>query len=90
MAYNDKKLWALYWSFLDVGPAALANEDAWFTGLTLRSYIARNKIAGGMGQVFKVYNNMLFNLADGCDFRSGVMFSPSTGCISPRPDPRVR
>ena len=34
-AYNDKKLWVLYWSFLDFGPAALANEDAWLTGLIL-------------------------------------------------------
>ena len=28
---NDKKIWILYWSFLDFGPAALSNEDAWFT-----------------------------------------------------------
>ena len=48
-AYHDKELWVLYWSFLDFGPAALANEDAWFTGLTLRSSIAKNKIAGGIG-----------------------------------------
>ena len=70
--YNDKKFWTLYWSFLDFGPAALANEDAWFIGLTVRSSTVRNKIAGGMAQVFKVYMNMFFNLADGCDFRKGV------------------
>ena len=75
IAYNDKKLWVLYWSFLDFGPAALANEDAWLTGLTLRSSIVRSKIAGGMGQVFKVYNQMFFSLADGCDFRHGVMLN---------------
>ena len=28
---NDKQFWILYWSFLDFGPAALSNEDAWFT-----------------------------------------------------------
>ena len=70
--YNGKKLWVLYWSFLDFGPAALANEDAWFTGLVVRSKIVRNQIAGGMAQVFKVYNKMLFDLADGCDFRKGI------------------
>ena len=28
-----------------------------------------------MGQVFKVYNHMFFSLADGCDFRHGVMLN---------------
>ena len=46
----------LDWSFLDFGPAALPNEDAWFAGLTIRSSIVKKKIAGGMGQVFKVWN----------------------------------
>ena len=71
-SYNDKKVWTMYWSFLDFGPAALANEDAWFTGLIARSWTIKNKIAGGMAQVFKVYMNMFFNLAVGCDFRKGV------------------
>ena len=30
---NDKKIWILYWSFLDFGPAALSNETGWFTGV---------------------------------------------------------
>ena len=30
---NDKTIWISYWSFLDFGPAALSNEDAWFTGV---------------------------------------------------------
>ena len=49
VAYNDKKIWVLYWSFLEFGSAALANEDAWFTGAVVKSSIVRNKIAGGMG-----------------------------------------
>ena len=72
LPYNDKEIWAFYWSFLDFGPAVLANEDAWFTGLVVRSCTIKNKVAGGMAQVFKVYMNMFFNLADGCDFRKGV------------------
>lgn len=32
IAYNDKKVWALYWSVLDFGPKVLANEDSWLTG----------------------------------------------------------
>ena len=85
LAYNDKKLWALYWSFLDFGPAALANEDAWFTGLTVRSSTVKNKIAGGMAQVFNVYMNMFFNLADGCDFRKGVTLNAPPAGSAPAP-----
>ena len=87
LSYNDKKVWAVYWSFLDFGPAVLANEDAWFTGLIVRSCTIKNKIAGGMAQVFKVYMNMFFNLADGCDFRKGVGLNvesaPTTAASAP-------
>ena len=44
IAYNEKKLWVLYWSFLDFGPAALSNEDAWFTGLVLRSHMVKTRL----------------------------------------------
>ena len=73
VAYNDKKIWVLYWSFLEFGSAALANEDAWFTGAVVKSTIVRNKIAGGMGQIFKVFNKMFFS--DGCDFRRGILMN---------------
>lgn len=43
LAYNDKKIWVLYWSFLDFGSAALANEDAWFTGAVVRSHIVQTR-----------------------------------------------
>ena len=72
LAYNHKKLWAVYWSFLDFGPSVLCSEDAWFSGVFVRSHIVRNNIAGGMGQVFKVYSNMFFSTDDGFDFRLGV------------------
>ena len=85
IAYNEKKMWVLYWSFLDFGPAVLANEDAWFTGLVLQSSHVKNELAGGMGQVFKVYNNTLFNLADGCDFRKGVMLNVPPAESAPAP-----
>ena len=81
--YNDKKRWVLYWSFLDFGPLALSKEDAWFTGLVLRSNIVKNKIAGGMGQVFKVYNRMFFDLTDGCDFRKGVLLNVTPAAPAP-------
>ena len=83
--YNHKKLWGLYWSFLDFGPIALANEDAWFSGLFLRSHIVKNNIAGGMGQVFKVYTNMFFSAAGGCDFRSGITLNVPPAASAPAP-----
>ena len=55
---------------MDFGAAAHSNEDAWFTGVVVRSHIVRNKIAGGLGQIFKAYNKMFFG--DGCDFRNGI------------------
>ena len=73
VAYNNKKVWVLYWSFLEFGPAALANEDAWFTGVVVRSHMVRNQIAGGMGQIFKVYNKMIFS--EGFDFRCGILMN---------------
>ena len=73
VSYNDKKVWVLYWSFLEFGSAALANENAWFTGAVVKSSIVRNNIAGGMGQIFKAYNNMFFST--GCDFRSGILMN---------------
>ena len=85
IAYNEKKLWVLYWSFLDFGPAALSNEDAWFTGLVLRSHMVKNKIAGGLPQVFKVYTNMFFNTADGCDFRIGIRLNAPPAGSAPAP-----
>ena len=38
-----------------------------------------------MGQMFKVYNNMFFNLADGCDFRKGIELNcPRAGSTAPQ------
>ena len=51
----------------------LANENAWLTGAVVRSHMVRNQIAGGMGQIFKVFNKMLFS--DGCDFRKGILMN---------------
>ena len=58
---------------MNFGSAALANEDAWFTGAVVKSSVVRNKVAGGMGQIFKVFNKMFFS--DGCDFRKGILMN---------------
>ena len=43
------------------------------------------KIAGGLAQLFKVYMNMFFNLADGCDFRNGVVLNVPPAGSAPAP-----
>ena len=58
---------------MNFGSAALANEDAWFTGAVVKSSVVRNKVAGGMAQIFKVFNKMFF--PDGCDFRKGILMN---------------
>ena len=63
LKYNRKKFWVFYWSFLDFGPAALANEDAWFTGLTLRS-ITVKKLAGGFTD--EAWPSVDYATVDGC------------------------
>ena len=82
LAYNDKKVWAFYWSLLDFRPAVPANEDAWFTGLTVRSNTVK-RIAGGLAQMFKVYMKMFFCQYDGCDFRIGVSLNVAPAASAP-------
>ena len=44
-----------------------------------------NRIAGGIGQVWKAYNNMFFDLADGCDFRCGIKLNVPPAGSAPAP-----
>ena len=58
LAENKRKLWAIYWSFLELGAAALADENAWFIICCIRSMDVK-KIAAGisqlMGRLIKVF-----------------------------------
>ncbi len=48
---NRRKVWVVYFSFLEFGPAALSKEGAWFCILAKQS-IEVAKISGGISQVF--------------------------------------
>ena len=84
-AYSEKKVWVLYWSFLDIGMAALSNENAWFTWSVVRTQIAKKQIAGGMGQILNAFNKMAFDLNDGGDIRDGIRLNvvPTGAADSP-------
>lgn len=74
---NKRKLWVVYWSFLELGPEALAREDAWFCMAAQRSSDVA-KVAAGMSQVFGVMIKLFFGSAVH-DFSTGgvVIRSPS-------------
>lgn len=50
-ADNRRKIWVLYFSFLDFGPLVLQREESWLCNLAKRSSDV-NKVAGGISQVF--------------------------------------
>jgi len=49
--HNARKSWAIYWSLLQLGLAALSDEDGWFCTAAERSDNLK-KVVGGIGQVF--------------------------------------
>ena len=56
---NRRKVWVIYFSFLDLGAAALSCEDMWFCVGAERSSFVK-EISGGMGQVFKQVVKLFF------------------------------
>jgi hypothetical protein len=56
---NRRKVWVIYFSFLEFGPPSLSREDLWFCIASVRSSFV-NTVSGGMGQVFKAVVRMFF------------------------------
>jgi len=56
---NLRKVWVAYWSFLELGMAALSQEDAWMCILVLRSDVVQN-VAAGMSQIYSALVKMFF------------------------------
>ena len=48
---NNRKFHAIYWSFMELGSAALAREDAWFT-ILLEFSTWVNLLHASLSQVF--------------------------------------
>ena len=75
---NQRKMWAFYFSFLELGAAVLSQEDAWFCIASLRS----KKVAlcqAGIAQAFKAIVKLLF-VNEACSLQStGVLFRRPDG-----------
>lgn len=56
---NKRKVWVVYFSFLEFGTAALSREDMWFCVLACRSSEV-SRVSGGMGQVFGAIAKLFF------------------------------
>lgn len=70
---NNRKFQAVYWSFLELGPAALSHEEYWFVMMTEFSSNVR-ECAGGMSQVFTSLIKLFFE-------PNGFNAAPSAGGI---------
>ena len=70
---NKRKFQAVYWSFLELGPAALSHEEYWFVMMTEFSYTVR-ECAGGMSQVFVALCKLFFE-------PNGFNAAPSAGGV---------
>lgn len=76
---NLRKVWVLYWSFMELGPALLSDEDSWFCIAAERTDRVK-QLEGGIAQVFGKVLTHLFGagghrLKDGgvkLDFADGT------------------
>ena len=70
---NNRKFQAAYWSFLELGPAALSHEEYWLVMMTEYSSNIK-ECAGGMSQVFVALIKLFFE-------PNGFNAAPSAGGI---------
>lgn len=78
MSYeNLRKLWVVYWSFLEFGMAILSREDAWFCMLAQRSTDVA-KLCAGMSQVFGCLIKLFFGGVHDLS-SSGVLLTGPSG-----------
>lgn len=56
---NKRKIQSVYWSFKELGSAALCHTDLWFTVAAVRSTLVQ-ELEGGMSHLFKVLLPLFF------------------------------
>jgi len=67
--HNDRKVWVIYFSFLEFGPLILQREDAWICVLSQRSSVV-NSVSAGISQVFGSVLKLFFG-GQACDISTG-------------------
>jgi hypothetical protein len=74
---NKRKLWVIYWSFLEFG-LSLSQEDAWMIMLAKRSSEV-SKVISGMSQVFGALIKLFFGAAVHDFSAGGALLHPPGG-----------
>lgn len=75
---NLRKMWVAYWSFMELGPAALSQENAWFCMLAMRSSDVA-KVAAGISQVVGQLIKVFFGFSVHDFSTGGIMVQTSSG-----------
>jgi hypothetical protein len=68
---NRRKVWVVYYSFLELGTSMMAKEDSWFCLLAKRSSEVA-EVSGGMSQIFGAIAKLFFG-ADVHNLSTGGM-----------------
>ena len=73
---NQRRFHAFYWTFLELGPAALSHEESWFIFLTEFSTNV-NSLQGGLSACFAAAVKAFFQ--EGLDMMNGGVTVPLSG-----------
>ena len=69
---DERKIESVYWSFLELGPAALSTELSWFEVVAVRATLIE-ELPTGMSHLYKLILSMpFFNNEQGSDMSVGV------------------
>jgi hypothetical protein len=75
---NQRKIWIMYFSFLDFGGLVLQMEDAWVCSLIKRS-VDVGTISGGISQIFAICLNLWFGAQTHDASTGGICLESPTG-----------
>ena len=59
-AVNNRKFQACYWSFIEMGPAALSRQESWFIAVTEFDSVVKG-VSAGLSQVFGAIVKLFFD-----------------------------
>ena len=75
---NDRKVWVIYFSFLELGCVALSAEELWFTGLVCRTSVV-GEISSGISQVYGGFLKLFFGTLGADLSAGGIVFRNRNG-----------
>ena len=82
VGHDNRKVQAIYWSFLELGSRVLHTEAAWFTVMAVRSYVVA-RMPSQMSNLFRIMlKQLFFNTTNGFDFRTGVVLPLDLGVLN--------